>query len=500
MNGVRTVKWVQVGKTIVTGLVLTAIAVVLGSYLGRLLMGPNWQDAIRFAGLGTVLCVIVLNPALGLFLWIILEPFTRFWYLSLRLPPGIPDLSLGRLSIALLTLIWVAQLAGRKRRMRRLTMVEIAIGLFCVFSIPSVMASMRSLSYATQSLFDRFVGPFLVFILAKNLFDAKVGVQRLGGMLSVIGSYLSAMLFYERVTGQPVFYLMGRTTTYTRSLPKIVSLLGNPAFLGTVLAMIAPYALYRFVRERPGTVKTFHGLLFGVTSVASILCYNRGVWLALAGAFVVMLVLERQYRRVLLPVLLVTAIVGVLRWQTVTDSAIVTERLTNRSGVTFRLTMLGASERIVSTHPLFGVGLENFAYYFLLYGGHWETLAFDAPMPHNSYLLVLTTMGLAGAVPYVLVFLSMAGGILSMLFRRRKDATVDSALLVTGLAVITVYTVSAAVIDLFISSFTSLVFFATAGTIMGYLSTVQAASAAAARTSTPALVGGSPVLQAPREA
>jgi len=319
-------------------------------------------------------------------------------------------------------------------------------------------------------------------------------------MLSVIGSYLSAMLFYERVTGQPVFYLMGRTTTYTRSLPRIVSLLGNPAFLGTVLAMIAPYALYRFVRERPGTAKAFYGLLFGVTSVASILCYNRGVWLALAGAFVVMLVLERQYRRVLLPVLLVAAIVGVLRWQTVNDSAIVTERLTNQSGVTFRLTMLEASEKIISRHPLFGVGLENFSYYFLLYGGHWETLAYDAPVPHNSYLLVLTTMGLAGAVPYVLVFLSMAGGILSMLFRRRKDATVDSALLVTGLAVITVYTVSAAVVDLFFSSFTSLVFFATAGTIMGYLSSIRAAPVPPSQASVPALSEGPPVLQALREA
>ncbi len=490
MNGVRTVKWVQVGKTIAIGVVLTAIAVAFGSYLGSILMGPNWQDAIRLVGLGGVLCVIVLNPALGLFLWIILEPFTRFWYLSLRLPEGIPDLSLGRLSVALLTLIWVAQLAGQKRRIRRLTMVEIAIGLFCVFSIPSVIASMRSISYASQSLFDKFVCPFLVFILAKNFYDEKVGMERLGGMLSVIGLYLSAMLFYEQITGQPVFYQMGRTTTYTRSLPKIVSLLGNPAFMGTVLAMVVPYALYRFVRERPSPTKTFYGLLFVVTSLASFLCYNRGVWLSLAGAIVVMLVLEPQYRRVLLPVLLIAAVIGILRWQMITDSAVVTERLMNQSGVTFRVTMLTASEKIVSTHPVFGVGLENFSYYFLLYGGHWETLAYDAPTPHNSYLLVLTTMGLAGAIPYVLVFLSMAGGILSMLLRRRKGATVDTALLVTGLAVIAVYTVSAAAVDLFISSFTSLVFFAIAGTIMGYLSSVRAAADKAARAAALVLAEG----------
>jgi len=429
-----------------------------------------------------------------------LEPFTRFWYLSLRLPTGIPDLSMGRLSIALLTIIWVAQLASRRKRMRRLTMVEIAIILFCVAAIPAVVASQRSLSYAAQSLFDKFLSPFLVFILAKNLYDTKVGVHRLGGMLSAIGLYLSAMNFYEQITGEPVFYQIGRTTTYTRSLPRIVSLLGNPAFMGTILAMIVPYALYRFVRESPGTARALYGLLFGITSLASILCYNRGVWVALGAAVAVMLVLERQYRKILLPLLLVVAIVGLLRWQTLSDSAIIAERLTNESGVTFRLIMIEASERIFTTHPIFGVGLENFAYYFLLYGGHWETLAYDTPMPHNSYLLVLTTMGLAGAIPYVLVFLSMAWGILSVLARRRKGVKADGALLVTGLAVIVVYCVSATVIDLFVSSFTSLVFFAIMGTIMGYVSSVNAASAARARMPAPTLATGSPTLQAPREA
>jgi len=109
-------------------------------------------------------------------------------------------------------------------------------------------------------------------------------------------------------------------------------------------------------------------------------------------------------------------------------------------------------------------------------------------------------MGLAGAIPYLLIFLSMVWGIVSLLLRKRKGLKVDSALLVAGLAVVAVYCVSAAVIDLFVSSFTSLVFFAIMGTIMGYVSSVNAASAARARMPAPTLATGSPTLQAPREA
>jgi O-antigen ligase len=473
MNAARPRNWIHTSVVIVTTLLLIAIIAALGLYLGNTVTGVNWQDAVRLAGLGGVIFVILVNPVLGMFLWIILEPFTRFWYLSLRLPPGIPDLSLARLSLALLIVVWVAQLASGTKRMRRLTLAEVAIALFCLFALPSVVASTRGATYAAQSLFDKFVAPYAVFVLAKNLYDEEKGIVRLGGLLSVVGLYLSFMVFFEQISGQPLFYALGRTTTYTRSLRKIVSLLGNPSYLGTVLGMVAPYTLYRLVRERSPSVKALWGLLFLGSAAASFLCYNRGVWLALAIGFVVMLVLERRYRRLLLPLLLVAALVGLLGWQTLTESALVTERLTNISGVTFRLTMLQASEKMIREHLVFGVGLENFGYYYLQYGGHWETLAYDVPTPHNSYVLVLTTMGLAAAIPYVLVFVSLVMEIAAALRRGRTNPHVDSALLVTGLAVVAIYMTSAATVDIFILPFTSLVFFAIAGTIVGYASSLQ---------------------------
>jgi O-antigen ligase len=153
----------------------------------------------------------------------------------------------------------------------------------------------------------------------------------------------------------------------------------------------------------------------------------------------------------------------------ISGSAVVTERLSNVSSVRFRLDLLETSQRIIRDNWLFGVGIGNFSYYFLEYGGHWETLAYDLPSPHNTFILVLSTMGLVAFVPYVLIFVTISWRMLKAIWRSRWDKRVDRPLVVSGLAVVAVYLVSAAVVDLYVSVFTSLVFFFITGTVMGHI-------------------------------
>jgi O-antigen ligase len=474
MNEVRSEELIQSGKTLLIGLLLIIVAVAFGLFLGNLIMSPNWQDAVRLVVMGGLAVAILMSPANGLLLWMIMAPFaqasfTEIWrILNIRMPPGIPDLTPDRLAVGLLSVVFVAQLAIGKKRVRRLG-PEIFMAIFCIMVLPSVAAGLSGISSTGQTVLDKFITPFLVFVLAKNLYEEKNGLERLSATLAIIGIYMSLMVFYEHLTGQPLFTGVGRTTVYTRSLRKIVSLLGNPAFLGTVLGMIVPIALFRFVRERSPYARAFYGGLFVTTLLGNFFCYNRGAWLALALALLVLL-LERQYRRILIPIMLVGALVAVLYWQAVSASAIVAERLSNVSSIRFRLDLLDVSLQLIRDHSLFGVGMGNFAYYFLQYGGHWETLAYDLPSPHNTYVLVLSTMGLVAFVPYVLIFLSMFLQMASALVRSKLDDRVDKGLLVSGLAVTVIYTVSAAAVDLYVSVFTSLIFFLITGTILGYVS------------------------------
>lgn len=474
MDEARSAKWIQSGKTLLVGLLLIFFAVAFGLFLGDLVISPNWEDAVRLVVMGGLAVAILMSPVNGLLLWMIIAPyaqasFTEIWrILNIRMPPGIPDLTPDRLAVGLLSVVFVAQLAIGKRRVRRLG-PEIFMVMFCVMVLPAVAAGLSGINSTGQVLLDRFITPFLVFALAKNLYEEKSGLEKLSATLAVIGIYLSFMIFYEHLTGQPLFTGIGRTTVYSRSLRKIVSLLGNPAFLGTVLGMIVPIALFRFVRERSPYARAFYGALFVTTLFGNFFCYNRGAWLALAVALLVLL-FERQYRRILLPIVLIGALVGLVYWQAISASAVVAERLTNISSIRFRLDLLEVSQKIIRDHLLFGVGVGNFAYYYLQYGGHWETLAYDLPSPHNTYVLIFSTMGLVSVVPYVLIFASMFLQIVAMLRRSERDDRVDRALLMSGLAVIVVYTVSAAAVDLYVNTFTSLVFFLITGTILGYVS------------------------------
>jgi len=480
MNETRSVKLIQLGKTIFAGLLLVALAAAFGLFWGSLASSPHWQNAVRIAVLGGLIVVIFSSPVNGLLLWVILSPYalapyTTLWHiLNIRLPPGIPDLTMGRLIIGVLSIVWVAQLASGKRRMRRFGAVEVFMAIFCIMVLPSVAAGLSGINRTVQTLFDKFIMPFLVFLLAKNLYEEEVGLDKLGGTLVVIGGYLSFMVFHEHVTGQPLFYQFGRTLSYTRSLPKIVSLLGNPAFLGTVLGMIVPVALFKFVWERSMYTRVLYGALFLVALLGNFFCYNRGAWLALIASLLVMIIFNREYRRILLPIILIVALVGLVYWQALSETAVVSERLSNTSSLRFRLNMLEVSRKLIRDHPLFGVGFDNFGYYYLQYGGYWPTLAYDIPTPHNTYILVLSTMGFVAFIPYVLIFLSMLWEMRTAIHSCGEEEQRDRSLLVSGYAVLTVYTVSAAAVDLYVNTFTSIVFFLIMGIILGHASYLRA--------------------------
>jgi len=474
MKKVRSIPGMKQAKGLLVALMLIIVAVAIGLYMGRWMVSPDWQAAVRFVVVGGLVLLILMNPVDGLAAWLMLAPFgeasyTEIWrILNIRMPPGIPDLTPDRLAVALLSVLYVARLAIGKKKLQRLD-AEVFMAIFCIMLLPAAGAGLGGIITTAQLVLDKFLLPFLLFVLAKNLYEGEQGQRKLSATLAVIGIYISFMVFYEHWTGQPLFVGIGRTTVYSKSLRKIISLLGNPAFLGTVLGMIVPIALYRLMRERAPRAKAFYGGALATALLGNFLCYNRGAWLALAAALVVLL-LERRYRQVLIPIILIGLVVGSVYWEMISGSAVVTERLSNVSSVRFRLDLLETSQLIIRDNWLFGVGVGNFSYYFLEYGGHWETLAYDLPTPHNTFILVLSTMGLISFVPYLLIFMTISWRMLKALWRSRWDKRIDSPLLVAGLAVVAVYVVSAAAVDLYISVFTSLVFFFITGTMMGYIS------------------------------
>jgi len=477
VNETRSIRWAQLVRGGLLRLALVIVVLAVAIPLGTLVSSPNWSDAISIIGLGGVVVAILVNPINGLLLWIILDPYARFWYLNVPMPTGIPDLSLGRLAVACLCVVWLAQLAARKRRLRRFGPTEVFMLLFCIMVIPAVAAGFSGLNRTLQTLFDKFITTFLVFVLAKNLYEDKTALAKLSAALAVIEGYLIVLLVYEHVTGQAPFYIAGRTTVYTQHLQKIVGLLGNAAYTATILAMIAPIALYNLVSSRSSNSRAFYGGMFALAVIGNFFCYNRGAWLAMIIGILVMAFFEPRYRRLLVPLLVLAAVVGVAYWQPLSESYVITERLTNVNSIRFRVNMLEVSQKIIREHLLFGVGFGNFSYYYTQYGGHWDLMAWGEPSPHNTYILIWTTMGLVVVLPYVLIFLSMLLEMGAMFRRSWRELGADRALLASGWASIAAYMVSAAVAELYVNALSALVLFLITGTIIGYVSHLRSSAA-----------------------
>ena len=83
-------------------------------------------------------------------------------------------------------------------------------------------------------------------------------------------------------------------------------------------------------------------------------------------------------------------------------------------------------------------------------------------------------MGFVAFIPYVLIFLSMLWEMRTAIHSCGEEEQRDRSLLVSGYAVLTVYTVSAAAVDLYVNTFTSIVFFLIMGIILGHASYLRA--------------------------
>jgi O-antigen ligase len=101
-------------------------------------------------------------------------------------------------------------------------------------------------------------------------------------------------------------------------------------------------------------------------------------------------------------------------------------------------------------------------------------MAWDDPMPHNTYVFILATMGLAAFVPYLLIFLSLFAETGVMMQSRWRKRGADHALLVTVWSAVAAYMTSAAFVDIHPNAFASLVLFFIMGTMVGYVSQIRA--------------------------
>jgi putative inorganic carbon (HCO3(-)) transporter len=191
---------------------------------------------------------------------------------------------------------------------------------------------------------------------------------------------------------------------------RLISVYGSPNGVGLYLGRCLPFALSYVLLTPKGSWRWLYGLASGaIMLLAVLLSQSRGaILLGLPAALIVVLVVWRG-RRALVPV--IVALVGII--VVLIPLSLVLPRLAHLLGNTamFRENLWYSSLLLIREHPVTGVGLDQFLYWYrsrYLLPQAWAEP--DLSIPHNillNFWVNLGALGVAVGVVFQVLFWRM---------------------------------------------------------------------------------------------
>jgi len=245
-----------------------------------------------------------------------------------------------------------------------------------------VAAGVVSAAVAVHQAAIGFPRDYQVFLANREAILARMGIEP--------GSYVEQM-FRERFTGG------------------VQAALGHPNVLAAMLTL-ALFAAVGLAGEKWFEVRSAGGrALAAVAAAAAALCAvgivltkSRSAVVAVAvGVYWLVAARRVRHRRRRIALLLLPMALGAaaLALATQVDHPAVASALTT---LRYRLDYWWATLKILASHWDTGVGLENFGHQYVQYKVPWAPE--QVADPHNLFLSVWSTLGLAGLVALVLVW------------------------------------------------------------------------------------------------
>ncbi|MCZ7568435.1 MAG: O-antigen ligase family protein [Ardenticatenaceae bacterium] len=450
---------------------IASLAVVGGRGLGKLLVGENIIPVTLF-GWMFYLGTIVMNPLLGLLLWISTAPYARFFYLDLvsgqkGIPDGIPDLTLTRMCALGLVALLTAQVATGQRRLVRFNLLDWAMIAFLVATLPSLPLHYRGMTKAVVLMTEGWVIPILIYFFAKNLVRTRAQRRLFVAVLVFIALHLAVIALHESLTGDIWFYPGDRLATYSRSLHRLIGLLGSASTFGTTFAMLFPFVAWAAFEVKNSALKLILFVIMNAVALSIFFTYNRASYLGFAWALLVLLPLYPRARRYLLPIVLVGVVIVALQWNSLQSSAVVAERIKAQGPVEYRAEVLHKVWPLIFKSPILGRGFDNFSYIYEREAlGHLE-LSPVYYFPHNTFIYVWFSSGLLALIPFVGIHLLVVWNCWQLYRHPRPDRGVEKGLAACMLAAWGAYLMQSLVTDTIFAYYVTMTFFFLAGGVLG---------------------------------
>jgi O-antigen ligase len=263
-----------------------------------------------------------------------------------------------------------------------------------------------------------YIYPYLFYYFARAVVNRERQVRLVLGYLAFIGIYCGVMGIFEGMRWYELVFpkIIVDPSVADRGLARLgVRVRGiflHPAVLGTVMTM-GFFAAWLHLSRSRGLAPVMTKLtLLAVTPLTIFFTLTRSVYAGFAGALAVGAIWSRRLRPLCIALLLAGMLAALMNWSNLSSTDREKGGMGTISTVNYRIVILYEALEVFLDYPFFGCGFMNFTEIASDYRrprdvplfGHLEIGLGTPAVPHNILLTIVAEQGLAGIVPFFLIF------------------------------------------------------------------------------------------------
>lgn len=381
-----------------------AVGVVLAGYLLVLIpWKPRWAPFLALAALFPFVAIIVGNLRKLLLAIILIETPLHLDVNLLYEGDAVALNAIGGLNISITTFclaalyaLWLAELLARATTLPR----SLRAALPALAYVAAVIFSLLVAQNPRLALFEIFLllQSFLLFIYIIKAVQSRQDLQFVITMLLVGLILESSVMIGLRVVGHNVS--IARIKLGIDIGGRVSGTLGSPNTAASYLTLLLAPALAVLLTPLQGRHKWLAALAFCLGTIALLLTFSRGGWLAfiLSLALLCMLAFGRGWLSPRIPLVVFALVV---LFFLLFREPIVARLLGDDLGAAdSRVTMATQAFDVIAANPILGVGANNYATW---YAQHYKSELYEGQLRtvHNKYLLVWAETGIIGLLAFL---------------------------------------------------------------------------------------------------
>ena len=384
------------GHFSIAQLFVFSLPIILGLGLGFLIWMGDWHFAFALVALVPLAIIFSVRPFVGVIVWLLFMPLSSalpdprlmFWIFHRLLVP-----------FTLIMALFPHLLKAPRVVRLKLGLPELAIAIMIFLVMVSIFLIGASRGFIWNKYIDRLLIPLCMYLAVRFITPDDRDMKILQWTAFAIIITQSTIGFMSWVTPQ----LLPRAWHHLFGARTAGSLL-DPAVFTSLLIFCAMLLFHAAIQEKSRQIRLLFLLACVVSYVCVFISLERGSWLA---GSLVLLGLFVLYPKVIPRFLLIAAVVIALTGGLFSKQiALAGQRMGDQNPIDARIVVTDAMLQMIRLKPVFGWGYDtldlNIRQFYRQVGFAFISMQHRLETSHNTYLTILTELGIVGFFLYML--------------------------------------------------------------------------------------------------